>query len=355
MYMEHFDYKGVIHFHSAYSYDGYASVESIVRDAATCRVDFLMLSDHEHLKAREEGWEGWQGKTLLVVGQEVSPRFNHYLAYNIKEAISYHDDPEGKNPQKYIDEINKQGGFGMIAHPDHEGAPMFHVKHYEWNDWNVKGFDGMSVWDFMTDWQQSLNGYLRSLLSFLFPAYFLKGPRQITLDRWDKLSAVCKTVGIGELDNHASTKKLLGMSFAAFPFKKAFRFVSTHILADLPFSGDARQDTDLVFRTLLSGRCYFALEYFREAKGFGFRIEQDGQEYSMGDSLKLTGHAHLSVALPCPAHIRVLCNGAVWKTVNSDRLKAPIKELGVYRVEAFLKSAFKYRPWIYSNPIFVTS
>jgi len=351
--MKLYDYTGVIHLHSAYSYDGYASVKSIIQDAAACGVDFLMLSDHDHLQARDEGWEGWQGKTLLIVGQEVSPRFNHYLSYNIKEPISYQEDPEGKNPQKYMDEVARQGGFGIIAHPDHEGAPMFHVKHYEWNDWSVRGYAGISIWDFMTDWQKSLNGLLPSLFSFLFPAYFLKGPRQITLERWDQLNAARKTVGIGELDNHASTKKLLGMSFVAFPFKKAFRFVRTHILTDLPFSGDSRQDTDLVFRSLLHGRCYFALDYFRESRGFSFQITQDGQEYSMGDSLKLSGAANMSVTLPCPACIRILKNGTEWKKVDGDRLEVTLTEPGVYRTEVFLKSAWKYRPWIFSNPIFV--
>ena len=31
------------------------------------------------------------------------------------------------------------GGFGFIAHPDHEGTAMFHVKHYEWQKWKVSG------------------------------------------------------------------------------------------------------------------------------------------------------------------------------------------------------------------------
>jgi hypothetical protein len=31
----------------------------------------------------------------------------------------------------------------------------------------------------------------------------------------------------------------------------------------------------------------------------------------------------------------------------------PVIEPGVYRVEAFLRVYGKYRPWIFSNPIFV--
>jgi hypothetical protein len=353
--MNLYDYTGVIHFHSKYSYDGYASVSSIIKDAEDCDVDFLMLSDHDHLKARDEGWEGWQGKTLLIVGQEVSPRFNHYLAFNIPSPVYFADDPEGICPQRYMDEVRKKGGFGIIAHPDHEGAPMFHVKHYCWNDWNVSGYAGISIWDFMTDWQKSLNGYLRILMSFLFPAYFLKGPRQVTLDRWDQLNAIQKTVGIGELDNHASIKKLLGIPLIAFPFKKAFRFVRTHVLTDTPFSGNTRQDIDLVFRTLLYGRCYFALDYFCKSSGFVFRMDQDGRTFFMGDSLMLSGPTQLTVAVPRKALIRVIRNGAEWMKAQTTCLEASIAQPGVYRVEAFLKSMGRYRPWIFSNPIFVRS
>ncbi len=87
-----------------------------------------MLTDHDHLRARDEGWEKWHKNTLLIVGQEISPRFNHYLAFNTASAIFYPKDAQNIPPQKYIDKVNAQGGFGLIAHPDHGGAPMFHVK-----------------------------------------------------------------------------------------------------------------------------------------------------------------------------------------------------------------------------------
>ena len=351
--MKFYDYTGVIHLHSSYSFDGHAPMEDILSAAQKNNIDFLMLTDHDHLQARNEGWEGWQGKTLIIVGEEIAPRFNHYLAFNIKEPIVCSDDPEGKNPQKYIDAVSNQGGFGIIAHPDHEGTEMFHVKHYCWNDWKVNGYKAISVWDFMTDWQKSLLGYVSGLMSFLFPAYFLKGPSRITLERWDTLNQNTKTVGIGELDNHASIKTLLGIPFVAFPFDRAFRFIRTHVLTDRSFSGNSRQDTDMVFQSLIHGRCYFALEYFRPAQGFQFFIEQDNQEFYPGDSFKLLDNAQLSVSCPEKALIRIIRNGSEWLHEAGSHFSAPLKETGVYRVEIFLKSAGKLRPWIFSNPVFI--
>jgi len=352
--MNFYDYTGIIHLHSAYSFDGHATMEEILAAARKTGIDFLMLTDHDHLQARQEGWEGWKDKTLVIVGEEIAPRFNHYLAFAIQEPVSYAGDPQGNDPQRYIDAVSKQGGFGIIAHPDHEGTEMFHVKHYCWNDWKVSGYAAVGIWDFMTDWQKSLRGYGSGLLGFLFPAFLLKGPRRVTLERWDTLNQISKTVGIGELDNHASTKKILGIRFIAFPFERAFRFVRTHVLLEEPFCGDSRRDTDRLFQSLLFGRCYFALDYFSSSRGFLFTLGQNGQVFSMGDRLTLAADALLSVSCPAPAQIRIIRNGREFHLAYADSLSLPVEQTGVYRVEVFLKKFGKYRPWIFSNPIFVS-
>ena len=349
-----YDYEGVIHIHSSFSFDGHAPMEQILAAAEKSELDFIMLTDHDHLKARLEGWEGWQKKTLVMVGEEIAPRFNHFLAFNIQEPVLCGGDPEGKDPQKYIDEVNRQGGFGFIAHPDHEGTQLFHVKQYSWNNWNVNGFAGIGVWDFMTDWQKSLRGYGSSLLSFLFPAFVLKGPRKLTLERWDAMNQTRKTVGIGELDNHATVKKLLGIRFVAFPFHRAFAFIRTHVLTKTGFTGNHQRDIALVYAALLHGCCYFSLEYFRKAKGFRFTLEHDQKVFQMGDQVPLAENIRLSVFCPAKALIRVIRNGCEECRATGDRLNLTIDKTGVYRVEAHLKAAGITRPWIFSNPIFVS-
>ncbi|HDS05553.1 MAG TPA: hypothetical protein ENN95_00790 [Deltaproteobacteria bacterium] len=351
--MKLFDYAGVIHFHSSFSFDGHSPLTAILRAANKNGLDFLMLTDHDHLRARDEGWEKWHKTTLLIVGQEISPRFNHYLAFNTASAIFYPKDAQQIPPQKYIDEVNAQGGFGLIAHPDHEGAIMFHVKHYPWNDWTVRGYKGISVWDFMTDWQSSLRGYFKSLLSFLFPAWFLSGPKPVTLSRWDQLNQTQKITGFGELDNHASKVKVLGVNFVAFSFARAFKFISTHVLTKEKLSGDGPKDKEAILQALLAGRAYFALEYFRKARGFTFFVEQGDTLYQMGDEFKLGDKAFLNVSLPAKALVRVIRNGLLMQEERTFGLSWQVSEPGVYRVEVYLKSCGKPRPWIFSNPIFI--
>jgi len=351
--MKLYDYTGIIHFHSQFSFDGHVALNKIIEDAAQNSIDFLMLTDHDHLRARDEGWEGWHGKVLLIVGQEISPRFNHYLAFNINAPITVQEDALDVAPQNYIDAVNDAGGFGFIAHPDHEGAKMFHVKHYPWMDWSVDGYTGISIWDFMTDWQSSLISYFPALLSFFLPAHYLRGPRRTTLARWDLLNEKKKIVGIGELDNHASIKKIKCFRIEAFSFRRAFKFIRTHICTRKPLSQNSSADISLLFDALRYGCCYVAMEYFKAADGFCFLITQNNKEYTMGDSVVLTGNAQILISLPATALIRIIRNGKMfYEEINKD-IKLPIEETGVYRIEAYLKSFGKYRPWIFSNPIYV--
>jgi len=100
------------------------------------------------------------------------------------------------------------------------------------------------------------------------------------------------------------------------------------------------------------GRAYFTLEYFHKASGFNFFIKQKGLSYQMGDSLKLKD-ARLHVLLPAKACVRVIRNGSLWTKDIASEFSRQISEPGIYRVEVLRKAYGKFRPWIFSNPIFV--
>ena len=351
--MKLYDYTGVIHLHSSYSHDGRTPVEKIVRAAQANGIDFLMLTDHSTLAARRNGYERWHGGVLLIVGQEISPRFNHYLAFGIDEEVIVNEDDTGAKPQDYIDRVIQQGGIGFIAHPDHEGTSMFHVKHFSWKDWSVSGFTGMGVWDFMTDWQGMLRSIPRALAGYFFPAYVLQGPREDTLKRWDDLNARGRVVGIGELDNHDTPYRIGGITVNVFPFQKAFRFIRTHILVDAPLSGETGQDIRTLLTALKRGRAYIAMEYFRDAKGFSLAIADTDQEATVGDEFSLHEKAVLRVTIPDNGNIRVIKDGQLCSQACGTSIAQTVSRKGVYRVEVYAKVWGKYRPWIFSNPVYV--
>jgi hypothetical protein len=348
-----YDYTGIIHNHSVYSFDGRVPIAEILEAARINCIDFVMLTDHSSLRAREEGFEGWHGDTLLIVGQEIAPRFNHYLAFQIDAPVIVPEDEPDMDPQIYVDEVRAKGGMGFIAHPDHEGTELFHVKHYPWLDWKVTGYTGIGIWDFMTDWQSTLRGYTRSILSFLFPAFFLTGPRKKTLERWDLLNRSSRVVGIGELDNHDTLRRVLGFNLSVFPFAKAFKFVRTHVITERPLVKDHVKDIASLLSALKHGRAYVSEEYFRESKGFSFVFTDNNLSAYMGDDFILHDEACLTATLPATAKIRIIKDGTVIMEEIGQDLTCSISQPGIYRVEAYFKVLGKYLPWIFSNPIYV--
>ncbi len=355
------DYAGVIHLHSDYSHDGRASILEIVDAARANGIDFVMLTDHSWMQAKYDGYERSYDGVHLFIGIEVTPRYNHYLAFGIDEPLITcdlawvfpHEDEMDISPQFIIDWVRSKGGLGFIAHPDHEGAPRFHVKQFSWNDWTVSGYTGIGIWDFMTDWQSRLKGYPSALLGYYFTAYRLRGPKKETLKRWDELNRTRKVVGIGELDNHSTVKKLLGIQFHIFPFSEAFRFIRTHILTEAEFLKDDELDREIILSALRRGRVYVALEYFEPATGFSFVIMDESEVATMGDEFLLDDLAIVQIELPVKGKIRLIKDGELFRETVGRELTCGIDEMGIYRVEVYLWKAFKYRPWIFSNPIYV--
>jgi hypothetical protein len=351
--MTHYDYAGVIHLHSQYSYDGRVPVPEILAAARKNNITFLLLTDHSTMQARTDGWEGWNNGVLLVVGEEIAPRFDHYLAFGHKQAVDCAEKEPDLPPQAYIDRVTALGGFGFIAHPDHAGTRLFHVKHYPWREWSVTGYTGLGIWDFMTDWQNSLTGYLRSVLSYALPALFLRGPCPATLERWDALTTERAVVGIGELDNHDTPKRFCLFTISVLPFSRVFNLIRTHILTDRPLTGNSRDDIGDVLGALKKGRCYVSLDYFHPATGFTVTLQDGESEATLGERFLLRGPARLRAALPRRARIRLLNRGRLLQETVGTELSYQVREPGVYRIEALLRACGRYRPWIFSNPLYV--
>ncbi len=349
------DYTGVIHLHTEYSFDGRTPVAELIRAARASGVHFLALTDHACTTARERGWEGWHDGVLVIVGQEISPRFNHYLAFGPCGVVDIPDDAEGTDPQRYIDRVREEGGIGFIAHPDHKGAPLFHVKHYPWTDWGVRGFTGLGIWDFMTDWQGSLTGRLRAVASYLMPALFLRGPARETLARWDALGRERRVAGIGECDNHNTRKRWFGIAMPVFPFARVLPILRTHILTEAPLPGDSGQAITAVLEALAEGRSYVANDWIGSAEGFRFRADRSGRTVVMGgeDRFAPEDRPLFQVRVPGEARIRLLKDGAVVREEAGRSLAVTAEGPGVYRVEAFRRAWGRWRPWIFSNPIYL--
>lgn len=349
------EYTGVIHLHSEYSFDGRTPVAEMIRAARASGVHFLGLTDHACVTARDRGWEGWHDGVLVIVGQEISPRFNHYLAFGCCGTVDIPDDAEEADPQGYIDRVREEGGIGFIAHPDHKGAPLFHVKHYPWKDWSVSGFTGLGIWDFMTDWQGSLTGRIQALASYLFPALFLRGPERDTLARWDALGRERRIPGIGECDNHNTRKRWFGVTMPVFPFGRVFTILRTHILTAEPLTEAPGPAEAAVLEALEQGRSFVANDWLASSTGFRFHAERpDGAVVMGGEARFLPDDGWiLQVQVPGEGRIRLLRDGAVIREESGRSLCLPVPGPGVYRVEVRRRAWGRWRPWIFSNPVYL--
>jgi hypothetical protein len=337
-----------MHLHSDFS-DGSKSIPAIAEIAGESGLDFLMFSDHNTLEPRRRGMEGWYGSTLVVAGCELNDPDdrNHYLAFRIKK-----EPPKGLAAAAYVRRVRAAGGFGIIAHPAEKRNFSDAYPPYPWTDWDVKGFDGIEIWNQMSEW---LEGVTRRNIwwRILHPLRSIRFPVWETLDRWDRLNRDRRVVGVGGIDVHAHRLRILGVPCVEiYPYKVQFKSIRMHLLTREPLKQDGRKAPfrraeASLFEALMAGRAFMSNHSLGDARGFRFWAEHKGAERPMGDRFQSAGcvvlHAHAGLR----ARIRLLRDGRSVRENLGDSLSERVYEPGVYRVELFRK----HRGWIYSNPI----
>lgn len=349
--MPQYEYVGNLHIHTSHS-DGGGSTSEIVKAARVAGLDFVALNDHSHLTQLYLEEEGYHKGILVLVGSEIGIRYHHYLAYNIKDQI----DDERLSPQEVIDAVADQGGFGFIAHPFEKGMPYIEEGiAYTWNDWSVKGFTGICIWNFSSRWKENVSSFWSGLFHLLFKKYTLKGPGMRTLSTWDRLCLEGRVAAIGGSDAHGLPIRIGLISFTPLTYEYLLGTINTHVLLSTPLRGDPVKDRGLIYRSLKEGSCFIAHDGLVPARGFRFSFVKDGNEGSVevGQEAEFS-HGLLVIALPSHGLIRVMRNGTLLKMGYGSKLTVRVHEKGVYRVEVLRKTALcGLRPWIFSNPIYL--
>ena len=223
-----FDFEciGNLHIHSDHS-DGKGTVSEIAETAAKVGLDFIIINDHGYMSdALHLHEEGMYGKVLVLVGCELGVRFHHYLAFDLKERLAEHNLP----PQKLIDEVHRQGGFGFLAHPFEKGMPFVEKSvAYTWNDLSVTGYEGICLWNFMSRWKERARTVLHGLFFLTFKTQLLKGPSRETLDFWDRQCRTRRTPVIGGSDAHGTDFKWGPLNFKPFTYEYLLNSITVHL------------------------------------------------------------------------------------------------------------------------------
>ena len=317
------DLACVIHVHSTWS-DGTGTVPQIMRAAKKAGVDVVLLTDHDNLRAREAGQEGWHDGVLLLVGEEITPPENHFLAFGTEE----HTRKGGRTPAEVCQAVEAAGGFGFAAHPFSEGSALFRRRGIPFED--LSCVSGIEVWSFVNDTGEAVKRY-RDVVRFLArPNRFIDHPPARNLRRWDELNAKRRVVAIGGLDAHQ-----IGIRVGPFvplrlmSYKRSFQTLRTHVWVE----GEPSRES--VFAALREGRSYIAMDALAPARGFRFERDGDG----------------LRVEVPREARLRLLRDGTEVASTTGRALEHALGEPGVYRAEAYLHAHGRERTWILSNPI----
>ena len=379
-----YDYAGALHIHSTYS-DGAGTVGEIAQAANQAGLDFLVLCDHSSLQARADGQDGWRGRTLILIGTEVTTDAGHLLALDVPDGFL----PAPHEAVAAQQAISQSGGLGFVALPcdlkDH------------WRDFEcLQEGIGLEVFNLSAIARTKLN---LPALAEAWRRYNSRSPQRAfhlvsarpapELRLWDKLMAPAqpglparRVVGIASLDAHA-VMKFARRSYPFPTYEETFRTLRTHLVMAQPLSygepptgrGKAAREKDdaLVHGALQSGHCYMAYDNYADPTGFIFEA---GPTYAapnlpplalMGDALTFPAETAanrpafvlVAQAPRTRSLVRLYKDGRLVAAARGGRLEYAVRTPGVYRVEVYL---YKHRigslclsakPWIFSNPIYV--
>lgn len=339
---------GALHMHTIYS-DGSGAVEQVVRAARAAGLRWIIVTDHDTLAGQP--YEGWRDDVLVIVDHEITPDRNHFLALDVDMVID-RDLP----PQDFVDAVYAQGGFGIIAHPDERVKNHF-KDIYRWDDWGVDGprrRDGRSVgielWNVMSDWGEHLTRRNKELL-FFFPRMGLRGPTPETLAWWDRLNmAGRRTFGVGGVDVHAFKKRAPWGEVEVFSYQWMFGTLTNYLLLDGPLAADAPAAMRQVYGALAAGRSYFVNRLDGDCPALVFHMARGGEQWGPGACLNMSdGPFELVADAGIDAQLQVIGDGQALISGRGS-LRTVIERPGVYRLEGRRKG----RPWLFTNPIFVT-
>lgn len=350
------EYVGNLHNHTVYS-DGWGRHNDVARAALSAGLDFVVTTDHNVLVQGLDGYR-YRGdsRVLLLTGEEVhdpdrQPQRNHLLVYEVGQEIASH----ARNPQQLIDTVREHNGMSFLAHPVDSEAPLFDESDLSWVSWDVSGFSGLEVWNFMTEFKRLLTSWPRAIYYAYQPHKIATGPPPGTLSRWDQLLAAGRrVVAIGGADGHAMPVRKGPLRRVVFPYEFLFRAVNTHILTDRPLTGAAEDDRQLLFAALRRGCCFVGYDLPTSTRGFRFRATSDRGEALMGDEIRVGFGTTFQIFAPRRCRIHLLCDGEVvqsWQ--DADQVAHTTDRPGAYRVEAYLSFEGEERTWVLSNPIYV--
>ncbi len=333
---------GAVHVHTVDS-DGTGTHEGVAAIAGQVGLDFVLFSDHMTLHSYHAGKEGYYGDVLVLIGYEHNDRddCNHYMIFGADEVL-----PASMTVDEYVAAAAAKGWLGIMAHPDEIRGRDARFRSYPWTEWDVTGFDGLEIWNQMSEWMEHLNVY-NQLLMLFSPRKWLRSPTDRILRRWDDLNKTRRVAGIGSVDAHGFLYRAGPFRLTIFPYKVQFKSLRTHLLLTEPLSRDLDTARKQIYDAIRGCRVFVSNFRWGEARDFRFEIRNRSGAVTCGGETTLDDDTTAVVSAPLTGRIRLIGNGKLLQERKGTKMEYRLERPGVYRVEIYRGK----KGWIFSNHI----
>jgi len=325
------EYKGVIHVHSFLGGHSSGTFSDIIAAAKANQLNFVIMTEHTEpdFDTAAMTLSGVHGDVLFINGNETS-------AANGDRLLALPD------------------GVSIVAYPE------------EFKNWDTPGLAGVEVYNVYTNTRKAnpVKAFFDVLWSrraypdLLFALYFER-PNE-SLKKWDQALARTKLTATAGNDAHAnigvSLRDATGKTLAGIqldPYATSFRFVRLHVFTDPLKVFDSTQ----LLEAVKAGHCFIGFDLFGDTSGFRFEAQTPTETKFQGDEVPLQNDLRLHIQTPVPTRLVLFKDGSViLNESQSASEEFPVKESGVYRVEAYLPEVERIvgeKPWIISNPIYI--
>lgn len=385
------DYRCIMHAHAEDSTHTGGTLPEMLADAKKAGIHAILLTDHyrpprDFIDGR---WRGIKEGVLFIPGSEI----RGFLIYPMKSILSRME----LKVNEFIETVNADEGMIFLSHieerKDHSMEGLTGLEIYN-RHWDAKRDMGsliavaMKLTDpiQLVELQKAVELYPHELFAFQcdYPSVYLK--------KWDDGTKTKRLTGVAANDCHHNQVMVVKMvdeknalvgtmvdedksmrkvstdlrpglkelmkghkpgdviaKVDIDPYAVSFKNSVTHILA-------SSLDETSIRAALKAGHAFVSHDWICDASGFHWMaIPVDGKQTKiMGDEVAFSAGLILQARLPAAAYVRVIHNGTeVAKYEAHQSLKYEVKQPGAYRLEAWVKLDGEYRPWIYSNPIYV--
>jgi hypothetical protein len=317
----------------------------------------VIITDHNVLvSGLDTFFEKDKRRVLVLVGEEIhdqarDPQKNHLLVFGTGRELSIY----AADPQRLIEQVHMADGLSFIAHPYEYALPMFGEDDISWEAWDAYGYDGLELWNSLSELKEVIHTRLDAFFYAFFPSYIAKGPRPEAIQKWDELLAKgYRVVAVGGSDAHQLKVKMGPFRKVIFPYEFHFSTINTHLLTPGPLSGDLHLDRRMVYDALRQGNAFIGYDLPAQTRGFRFTASGKDKVAIMGDQIPIGGGVTLQIRVPQKCECNLIKDGKILKTWSDREICSHItNQPGVYRVECFIQFLGKRRTWIISNPIYI--